>query len=51
MTAGAGQEDLDRCLAAGMDDCVPKPVKGRDLLAVAGRWVGQAAPPVDVGSG
>jgi signal transduction histidine kinase/CheY-like chemotaxis protein len=40
MTASARQEDLDRCLAAGMDDYVSKPVTGAHLLAVLGRWAG-----------
>jgi two-component system sensor histidine kinase/response regulator len=31
MTAGVTQEDRGRCLAAGMDDFVPKPVSPRDL--------------------
>jgi len=39
MTASARGEDLDRCIAAGMDDYVSKPVKGAYLLSVVARWV------------
>ena len=41
MTASARQEDLDRCIAAGMDDFVSKPVKRAHLVAVVDRWVAQ----------
>ena len=37
MTASALIEDRDRCLAAGMDDYLPKPIKAGDLDAVLGR--------------
>ncbi|WKN49522.1 response regulator [Nocardioides sp. Arc9.136] len=39
MTAGVSGEDRDRCLAAGMDDFVPKPVHPDELHAVLRRWV------------
>jgi PAS domain S-box-containing protein len=42
LTAGAMQEDRERCLAAGMDDHLAKPVKKDDLLAAVARWVGVA---------
>jgi len=44
MTAGALNEDRERCFAAGMDDYISKPVdldKLRDILA---RWVPQEQP-------
>jgi two-component system sensor histidine kinase/response regulator len=40
MTADAMLADRDRCLEAGMDDYVAKPVRLEDLLAVVARWTG-----------
>jgi len=42
MTAGAAQEDRDRCFAADMDDYISKPVRTEKLGLVLARWV-----PVD----
>ncbi len=38
MTADAMQESRDRCLAAGMDDFITKPVKQADFIYAIERW-------------
>jgi PAS domain S-box-containing protein len=43
MTAGALAEDKQRCLAAGMDDYLTKPIDPAELRAALGRWAGAAA--------
>jgi signal transduction histidine kinase/DNA-binding response OmpR family regulator len=43
MTAGAMSGDRERCLSAGMDDYIAKPVKPADLDAVLARWILEAA--------
>jgi CheY-like chemotaxis protein len=44
MTASATPQDRDRCLAAGMDDHLTKPVMVADLRAVLARWLPEAPP-------
>jgi CheY-like chemotaxis protein/HPt (histidine-containing phosphotransfer) domain-containing protein len=44
MTASVTPEDRDRCLAAGMDDFVSKPVMVADLRAVLARWLPEQPP-------
>jgi signal transduction histidine kinase/DNA-binding response OmpR family regulator len=39
MTANVMRGDRERCLAAGMDDYVPKPVRLEDLEAALRRWL------------
>ncbi|MEO0582426.1 MAG: ATP-binding protein [Bacteroidota bacterium] len=38
MTANALQEDRDRCMEAGMDDYLSKPIKPSDIQAVLSKW-------------
>ncbi len=48
MTAGATEADRDRCLAAGMDDYLAKPVRPEQVAAMLARWLDQPpAAPVD----
>jgi signal transduction histidine kinase/CheY-like chemotaxis protein/HPt (histidine-containing phosphotransfer) domain-containing protein len=47
MTANAMQGDRERCLAAGMDDYVSKPVKPDDLRAILRKWL---QPPAEASS-
>jgi PAS domain S-box-containing protein len=41
MTAFAMTEDRDRCMEAGMDDYLSKPIDHKQLAAVVERWIGQ----------
>ncbi|MEU4625039.1 Hpt domain-containing protein [Actinoplanes sp. NPDC023801] len=45
MTAGALPEDRARCLAAGMDDHIAKPVMPQDIVDALERCRGTVAPP------
>jgi len=44
MTAQAMQGDREKCLAAGMDDYLAKPIRPKDVRAVIERWGSQSAP-------
>jgi CheY-like chemotaxis protein len=44
LTAGAFQEDQNRCAEAGMDDYLAKPISAEDLATVLNRWLDRKAP-------
>ena len=44
LTASALASDREKCLTAGMDDFVSKPLRRETLIAALNRWVGVAAP-------
>ena len=46
LTANAMQGDREKCLKAGMDDYVSKPMKPDDLRAVLARWPSPVAPQI-----
>ena len=45
LTAGAMVGEEQRCLAAGMDDFLTKPINRELLLATLDRWIGPRAQP------
>ena len=45
MTAGALQGDRERCLAAGMNDYLAKPVRAEQLLALLATWLHRQPAP------
>ncbi|HET6203169.1 MAG TPA: PAS domain S-box protein [Planctomycetota bacterium] len=48
MTARAMKGDRERCLAAGMDDYLTKPVRAKDLEALLVRWTPEPSTPAQL---
>jgi CheY-like chemotaxis protein len=46
LTAHAIKGDRERCLAAGMDDYLTKPIERKELVLVLEKWLGKAAAPI-----
>jgi CheY-like chemotaxis protein len=49
LTARARSEDRERCLAAGMNDYLPKPIRSAELFAVIERVVSSRSAPQPIG--
>jgi CheY-like chemotaxis protein len=47
MTANAMEGDRERCLNAGMDDYISKPIKPEDLIAISKKWLNKDMAPPD----
>ena len=48
MTAHAMQSDREKCLAAGMDDYLPKPIRPADIRGIIEKWSSPVNPPVEI---
>jgi HPt (histidine-containing phosphotransfer) domain-containing protein len=44
LTANAVKKETDKCLAAGMNDCIAKPFEEEDLMKLIGKWLDKQPP-------
>jgi CheY-like chemotaxis protein len=51
LTANASSKDIEKCLAAGMNDCIPKPFTPDDLLRVLVKYNNRKTAPKQKGPG
>jgi CheY-like chemotaxis protein len=51
LTANAAKKETDKCLAAGMNDCIAKPFEEEDLIKLILKWVGKDLQPACVTGG
>ena len=49
LTGNAMKQDRDRCIAAGMDDHLSKPLMLPDLLAMLQKWLGDHKDSYEMG--
>ena len=50
MTANALTGDRERCIEAGMDDFLPKPVSSSDMTVMLGKWLVASIPEPEAGA-
>jgi CheY-like chemotaxis protein len=50
MTAHAMQGDRQRCIEAGMDDYVAKPIRSGELMVVIGKYIHGTSEPTSLSS-
>jgi signal transduction histidine kinase/HPt (histidine-containing phosphotransfer) domain-containing protein len=48
MTAHAMQSDREKCIAAGMDDYLSKPIRPADIRGIIEKWGSSANPPGEI---
>jgi CheY-like chemotaxis protein len=49
LSANAVKKETDKCLAAGMNDCIAKPFEEEDLMRLIAKWLNKEPPPARAG--